>query len=183
MTIKKTITSIFMVPTLKIAKDSLLTNGFINGYSGDIDKESQYPDCVYLLFKPNNIEKFREFLDGEYERTTDIIEDYDYPNGHIVVVYKLNSLFKKDYNIIRNGKYSKVSDEFKKLFPEKVTITKNGWNKEEASIQHRIFSKSDDLTEYWESKLGIQFNENQELWEGYDENKELLYIKDLIETV
>lgn len=183
MAVKKTITSIFMVPTLKIAKDSLSSNGFINGYAADIDKESQYPDCIYLLFKPENIEKFREFLEGEYERTTDIIEDYDYPEGHIVVVYKLDPTFKKDYSIIKKGRYSKVSNEFKKLFPETVSLTKNGWKKEEASIQHRIFNKSEDLTKYWEDKLGISFDENQELWEGYDENKELLYIKDLIETV
>lgn len=179
MAIKKTITSIFMVPTLKIAKEHLTENGFINGYSGDIDRETQYPNSIYLLFKPTNIEKFREFLEGEYERTKDIIEDYDYPDGYVVIVYKLNPEFNKDYNLIRNGKYSQVSNSFKKLFPEKVIISKGVFPKEEVSLQYRVFNKTKDLIDYWESKIGVTFQQDQEVWEGYDKEKELLYINKL----
>ena len=180
MSEKKTITSIFMVPTLKIAKNKLSENGFINGYIEDVDKETQYPDSIYLLFKPSDIEKFREFLEEEYSRTKDIIEDYDYPNGYVVVVYKLNNEFSKDYNLIKKGKYSNVSTSFKNLFPEKVTIaTKSGLNKEEISLQHRAFNKTKDLVEYWENKIGIKFPPNQEVWEGYDKEKEILNINNL----
>ena len=38
----------------------------------------------------------------EYERTKDIIEDYDYEDGYVVVVYKLNMEFKEDFNTINN---------------------------------------------------------------------------------
>ncbi len=180
MAVKKTITSIFMVPTLKIAKEHLSENGFINGYSGDIDKDTQYPNSIYLLFKPTNIEKFREFLESEYERTKDIIEDYDYPDGYVVVVYKLNPDFKRDYNLVRSGRYSAVSEQFKKLFPEKVTIPlKSGLNKEEISLQYRVFNKTKDLVEYWEGKIGVKFHKDQEVWEGYDREKEILYINNL----
>ena len=75
---KKTITSIFMVPTLNVPKDALLNNGFLNAYVGDVDKDIQYENSVYLLFLPKDIEQFREFLDDEYERTESVIEDYDY---------------------------------------------------------------------------------------------------------
>ena len=69
MEIKRTITSIFMVPTLGINKDKLLSNNFINGYYKDIRREEQYKDSIYLLFKPSNLDKFKEFLDEEYEKT------------------------------------------------------------------------------------------------------------------
>ena len=73
MEIKKNITSIFMVPTLKVPKDALRGNGFINAYIKDDRREDQYKESIYLLFKPNDLDKFREFLDNEYERTKTII--------------------------------------------------------------------------------------------------------------
>ena len=73
MEIKKTITSIFMVPTLKVPNGSLKANGFINGYVKDDRKEIQYEDSIYVLFKPVDLDKFREFLDNEYERTKSVI--------------------------------------------------------------------------------------------------------------
>ena len=73
MEIKKTITSIFIVPTLSIGKEKLVDNGFINGYIKDGRREIQYNNAVYLLFKPENLDKFKDFLDEEYERTKSII--------------------------------------------------------------------------------------------------------------
>ena len=75
---KHTITSIFIVPTLSIGKDKLINNGFVNGYIKDGKRDVQYENAVYLLFKPKDLDKFREFLDGEYERTQSLIDDYDY---------------------------------------------------------------------------------------------------------
>ena len=77
MDVKKTITSVFMVPTLGIPKSELTDNGFINGYVKDENREVQYEDCIYLLFKPENLYKFKGFLDREYERTKAVIDDYD----------------------------------------------------------------------------------------------------------
>jgi hypothetical protein len=106
MEIKKNITSIFMVPTLKVPKDALKGNGFINAYIKDATKEDDYSECIYLLFRPENLDKFREFLDNEYERTKTIIEDYDYEDGFVVVVYKLDDKFKEDFDLIRQIKGS-----------------------------------------------------------------------------
>jgi len=122
MEVKKNITSIFMVPTLKVPKDALRSNGFINAYIKDAGREDQYADSIYLLFKPTDLDKFREFLDSEYERTKTVIEDYDYEDGFVVVVYQLSDKYKKDFNLIKQGKYSKTSTEFQKLFPKVVKI-------------------------------------------------------------
>lgn len=185
MEIKKNITSIFMVPTLKVPKDALRANGFINAYIKDDRREDHYKESIYLLFKPKDLDKFREFLDNEYERTKTIIEDYDYEDGFVVVVYQLNEKYKKDYELIRQGKYSKTSADFQKIFPKIVKITRNGLHKDEISLQYRIFNRAHDLIEFWENKLGIQWEDHYEVWDGFDEPNEILEldkIKELCAT-
>ena len=180
MEIKKNITSIFMVPTLKVPKDALRSNGFINAYIKDNRRDDVYKDSIYLLFKPTDLDKFREFLDNEYERTKAVIEDYDYEDGFVVVVYQLNDKYKKDYELIKQGKYSKTSAEFQKMFPKVVKIHRGGLHKDEISLQYRIFNRAEDLINFWQEKLGINLEivagPNFELWEGWDESKEILEI-------
>lgn len=167
-----------MVPTLKVPKDALRNNGFINAYIKDDRRDDDYKESIYLLFKPDNLDKFREFLDDEYERTKTIIEDYDYEDGYVVVVYQLNDKYKRDFNLIKQGKYSKTSEEFQKVFPKVIKLIKNGLSRDELSLQYRIFNRADDLIEFWEEKLGINFKvtigDDFEVWSGWDEQNEIL---------
>ena len=172
-----------MVPTLKIPKDCLKNNGFINGYIKDENKDAEYKNCIYLLFRPEDLDRFRDFLDDEYERTKDIIEDYDYEDGFVVVVYKLNSKFNSDFELIKSGKYSKTSKAFQDLFPKAVKIKVEGRHRDEISLQIRVFRKTQDLREFWEEKLGVNFNDDQEVWEGWNEENEILDINKLKEYV
>jgi hypothetical protein len=181
MDVKKTITSIFMVPTLKIPKDALKDNGFINGYVVDGSREVQYEGCIYLLFQPKDLDKFREFLDSEYERTKSVIDDYDYQDGYVVVVYKLDPKFNKDFGLIREGLYSRTSSSFQALFPKVIKITKNGLHRDEISLQYRVFNRTEDLVKFWEDKLGVEFDDNQEVWHGFELDKETLNIQKLKE--
>lgn len=183
MEIKKTITSIFMVPTLKIGKEKLMENGFINGYSKDGQREAQYENCIYLLFKPEKLDIFREFLDEEYERTKAIIDDYDYTGGYVVLVYQLDETFKRDFDLIKKGKYSKTSPQFQSIFPRVVTIKKGGMRKEEISLQYRVFNKTEDLVRFWEDKFDVEFGEDQEVWGAYIEEDETLDIFKIKEHV
>ncbi len=168
-----------MVPTLKVPKDALVANGFINGFVADKQREGHYENAVYVLFKPENLDKFKEFLDSEYERTKNIIEDYDYPNGFVVVVYKLEQSLHKDFILVKKGKYSKTSVEYQKCFPKTIKIKKDGLEREEISLQYKIFQKTKDLVTYWEDKLSINFKEEFELWEGFDEERETLDINQI----
>ncbi len=179
MDVKRTITSIFIVPTLGIPRDRLTENGYINGYITDSRRDVQYNDSVYILFKPENLEKFRDFLDDEYERTKAIIDDYDYEDGYVVLVYMLDDKYRRDFDLVRKGKYSKTSPEFQTLFPKIVKIKRNGLHKDELSLQFRIFNKTEDLRIYWEEKLGVDFDEAMEVWSGFDEEKEVLNLENL----
>jgi hypothetical protein len=173
---KNTITSIFMVPTLQIPKNTLRENGFINAYSKDTCRDVvQYNECIYLLFRPEDIELFREWLNNEYERTEQVIEDYDYNGGFVVIVYKLDMKYKADFDLVKQGKYSKTSKKFQDVFPKVLKITKNGLHRDELSLQYRVFNKTNDMVEYWQEKLGIsEWDDDFELWEGYDEAQEEL---------
>lgn len=174
MDIKKTITSIFIVPTLSIDKEKLTDNGYINGYIKDGRKEIQYDKSIYLLFKPKNLDRFRRFLDSEYERTKSVIDDYDYEDGYVVVVYKLNERLEADIELIKEGKYSQTSPKFQEIFPKIVKINRNGMQKDEVSLQYRIFNKTEDLRKFWEDKLGVDFDDDMEVWSGFLEENEIM---------
>ena len=178
---RNTCTTIFMVPTLKTPKDSLKSSGFLNAYLDDEMNDLKYNKLViYLLFKPEDTDVFKSFIDNEYERTNNIIEDYDYPNGFIVVVYKLDEKYKDDFNLIMKSKYSKTSKEFQNLFPKVIKIKKNGLHRDELSLQYRIFKKTNDLIEYWQDKLGLSdWDDEYEVWTAFELKKEILTKKEL----
>jgi len=177
----KTITTIFMVPTLRIPKGALRSLGFINAFQQDMDADMDYgkDKVIYLLFKPDDMDIFREFLDTEYDRTDNIIEDYDYIDGYVILIYKLDPIFKKDFDIIKQGKYSKTSLLFQKQFPKIIKIKKNGLHRDEVSLQFRVFNRTPDLIEFWEKKLGITWTDNMEVWNGWDESKEILNMMEI----
>lgn len=183
MEIKKTITSIFMLPTLKIDRKKLTENNCINAYIKDEGQETSYKDAIYVLFKPADLDIFKVFLDAEYERTEQLIEDYDYPGGYVMLVYKLDSKLKKDFDLIKLGKYSLTSGKFQNIFPTMVTILKNKNPKEEVSLQHRIFNKTEDMVLYWEERLGVTFADDQEVWYGFTEEKEVFNLDNIKEYV
>ena len=168
MDVKKNVTSLFIVPTLKLKSENLKNNNFINGYIADLRRDVQYENAVYLLFKPDNFDRFGEFVEREYENNHMLLEDYDYEDGFVVLAYKLNAKYEADIDLIMRGKYSKTSSDFQALFPKIVKIMKNGLHRDEISIQFRIFKKSMDLREYWENKLGMEFDEDMEVWGGFD---------------
>ena len=180
---KHTITSIFIVPTLSIGKEKLLDNGFVNGYIKDNKRDIQYENAVYLLFKPEDLDKFRNFLDNEYERTKSIIDDYDYEDGYVVVVYEINPRLKGDVELVKQGKYSQTSPAFQGSFPKVVQIKKNGLRRDEISLQYRVFNKTEDLVKFWEDKLGVELPSEVEVWHGFFEENEVLDLDKIKEHV
>jgi hypothetical protein len=180
---KHTITSIFIVPTLSIGRGKLIDNGFVNGYIKDGKRDIQYENAVYLLFKPTDLDKFREFLDEQYEKTKSIIDDYDYEDGYVVVVYEINPRLKNDVELVKQGKYSQTSKKFQEIFPKVVKIRKNGLSRDEVSLQFRVFNKTEDLVQFWEDKLGVELPEDVEVWHGFFDDFETLDLDKIKEYV
>lgn len=179
MELKKTLTAIFLTPTLQIGREKMAENNYLNSYLKDIDRDVVYENCVYILFKPSDVDKFREFLADEYKRTKLVIDDYDYSGGYVVVVYSLDPKYKKDIQLIKYGRYSRTSKEFQALFPKIIKIKKNGLHRDEISLQYRIFNKTADLVEFFEKKFDVTFDQDQEVWEMFDEKNEILNINEI----
>lgn len=174
----------FFVPTLNIDRDTLTKNNFINGYIKDGNRDVQYENAVYLLFKPADLDRFRMFLDSEYERTKSIIDDYDYEDGYVVLVYELNKTYKQDFELIKQGKYSKTSKKFQELFPKtmRVYATTNTFQTK-ITLQYRIFNKTEDLRKFWEEKIDINLDETSEVWTIFLEENETLDLEKIKEYV
>lgn len=170
----KTITTIFIVPIFSIGKEKLTNNGFVNGFIKDSRRDVQYKDSIYLLFKPEDLDKFKVFLDSEYEKTKSIIDDYDYEEGYVVVVYQISPRLMPDIELVKQGKYSKTSSKFQQIFPKTITIKKNGFQKDELSLQYRVFNKTEDLKQFWEDKFDVVFDDDMEVWSGFSEDYETL---------
>ena len=60
MNVKKTITAIFMLPTLKIDRKKLSDNYCLNAFIKDENQEIPYKDAIYVLFKPTNLDLFKD---------------------------------------------------------------------------------------------------------------------------
>ena len=183
MKTKKTVTSIFMVPTLMAPKNALKENGFVNAYVDDVDQDFKYDNVIYILLLPTDLAKLREFLDGEYERTTSIIEDYDYEGGYVVLVYKLDMKWETDFELIKQGRYSETTDAFQEMFPKIIKIRRKGLHRDEISLQYRVFNKTEDMIEYWEDKRGVDWDDSLEVWDGFDQGKETLDINKVRESL
>ena len=74
------------------------------------------------------------------------------------------------------------NDNFQKLFRKVIKIKKNGLHRDELSLQYRIFNKTEDMIEYWQDKLGVEWNSDYEVWDGFNIENEILEIESILKT-
>lgn len=158
-------TTIFLLPVTGHQRKDLLKHGFIEAYLDDKNHEPHYRNAVYLLFKPEDMESLQSFIDKEYRLRNDILEDYDYSGGYVVVVYKIPQKYIDDYKLFLEGKYSKFSEQYKRLFPEMAETTNKAGDKEMMyTVPYLVFVKGKPIKEYWENKLGVKLDKDMEYW-------------------
>lgn len=175
----KTVTCLFMLPTLKLGKTNLVDNGFINAYVIDAQRETQYENSIYVVFKPRNTHRFNSFLNELYD-SGKAIDDYDYDGGIVVVVCKLNPDLNSDFELVRKGAYSKTSEKFQNLFAKLINP---GTAREEFSMQYRIFNKAKDVKIYWENRMGVVLDDNSEVWTGFFLEYETFNLRQVMKPV
>lgn len=113
MIAKRTKTTMFLVPALGFTPAKLKTLGFVDAYLMDINREKTYKDALYLLFKPSERHSFELFIEENKDK---ILDDYDYDEGYIVVVFQFPIRFIANYDTFLQGKYSKFTSDYKELF-------------------------------------------------------------------
>lgn len=154
--------------------------GFVNAFIDDEDHDPHYTDALYLLFQPPELDLFESFLSSEKEKGKEIIDEYDYSGGYIVIVYKFPSKFKEDYHLFLQGKYSKFSNAYKLLFPmERSGVSPKGIPYTEPSFYKYLFEKAVEMRDFWEDKLGVILEDSAEYWSIPNIKKETLNINNI----
>lgn len=161
-----TATNLFIKPILQISQEDQVLNGFENAYIKDELRDIEYPNAVYLLFRPMRAGQFNLFVEGERERGA-ILDEYDYDNGWTMLVYKYDKKWQNDVNLILQGKFSEVSEEYKNQIP-KILKSPQG---EVISLQHHVFAKDEWMKEWLYERYGIDVPDDVEHWKFYTERE------------
>lgn len=184
---KENVSTIFLLPGIEIKRElklSFYNNGFVNTFL--TCKGLSYPfEVIFLLFNPKQIDiNFCSFIE-DLKKNTNFLEVLDVGLNKILLVYRIPKKFRLDYNLFLEGKYSELSEEYKKCFSlEKFkldgygnkVIEKGKYIMEPSNFYH-IFNKTEHLKNIWLDKLGISKEEshildNVELYEKQDTIKE-----------
>lgn len=177
---RKTDTTIFLLPVLGIEREKLDSHEFIDSFLDDVSKQTHHINCIYILFRPPDISAFQYFLEEERERYKNIVDDYDYSGGYVVMVYKFPKELLGDMDLVLKGLYSQTSMEFKKKFAQvKKIVTDSGLKRDLPSLQWMVFKKAAAIREDWERVLDIKMDESDEVWGKPDMSKQLLDIEEI----
>lgn len=169
----------FLLRGINLLKPELQQYGFINAYIDDVDHEPHYENCVYLLFKPNDPEALEYFIQTQREQSNLVVEEYDHPGGYVVIIYRFPEKFADDYQLFLQGKYSKLSEEYKNLFPmEKTGMTSKRVPTKESSFYDLVFNRKEKMKNFWEERLGVILDVDSEYWSSPTISEETINLND-----
>lgn len=174
---KKTDTSRFLVRGIGLETDKLEMYGYLNAYLDDKNHDPHYEDSIYLLFQPKDLALLERFFREQRARTHLLIEEYDYPEGYTVGVYKFPAEYMREYRLFKVGRYSQFSDKYVSLFPMIVKETsQRGIPIEIPSFYDHVFHKTESMREFWEQRLDTTLDKDSENWSIPNLEKETLDI-------
>lgn len=166
-------TTMFMLPAINIDIRSRFINKYLNNaFLNDRSTPNDFIRPIFLLFNVKNFverdwKDFSAILSAKEEYITDYYAGKEGPYNLVMYVFSVPEKWSKEYNLFKNGKYSKFSQEYKDKFPETITL-RNGrevesvvWgamNKSSAlkqKIKEELFDKKEwniveSLDEIWE---------------------------------
>lgn len=168
----------------------LKKTGYVDSYASDPeitnvvspDKKQRF---LFMLFKDKkklSTKSIKNIISQLAVVPIEIVFSYDIINDYFMVVINFPEQYIQDYDSILQGKYSKLSDDFKKGFPSSRDVfnSKNERVGKEHTIYHHIFNKTDWLKEIWMKKLNlIELDDKLELWSKPDNNDLTFNIKTL----
>jgi hypothetical protein len=158
---RKTKTSLFLFPMLGgerrlLFYDTLFINAFI--------EKRDNVDCILLLYKNSKRKAFLEFV-GLLNKLTSFIAVENPSPKHLLFVFKVPDIYKKDFENFKLGKYSKLRDSYKLQILDFHRYDIDG-------NMGQILFKSKERREYLENKLDAQLPEDSELYSIMNEEEE-----------
>lgn len=181
--LKKNISRLFLVPTLGIPKEYLEAAGIVNSFLIDSEENNEplEDNKLFVLFKITDREYFNSLLDVVRTKNIAIIlEERDYPDDYVLIVFKLKEGLEEDYIKIVEGKYSKTSVAFRNRIPKEVVLQTTSGRQTIKTTQHRFFDKDEDMRKLIEKEYGVTLDQEDELWTKLNLNNETFRIKDYI---
>lgn len=179
----------FLLPGIEIdsnLKSKFRRSGFINTYL--TCEPYKYPyEVIFLLFQPKELDlEFYEFTE-ELQTNANFIEIIEFDKKQVLIVYRIPAKFKNDYNLFMKGRYSRLSDAFKKCFvlEDYQRDTKGNPMKDnkgnyltEPSTFYHVFNRTEFIKERWLLKLGYPLHDpildSMELYDVQSPDKESL---------
>lgn len=159
----KTKATSFILPMLGLANE-YYGSCMVNCYIGDVFKP-ELKDKIFLLFKFSNTRYFAN-LEAELQNMPEFHSSYSCGNEQEMFVFNVPKMYKKDYQLFKEGQYSKLSDVLKK---ETLRLNRLG---PESNIWG-AFTKSDRLRKIQEERIGEQLPKDAEVISLPDMNVEI----------
>tara|TARA_R100001244_G_C5108076_1_gene120447 strand:+ start:35 stop:547 length:513 start_codon:yes stop_codon:yes gene_type:complete len=83
----------------------------INAFIGD-ENFPEYDNHIFLLYKFSGSKNFLTY-ENSLEKNDLFVKSYDPDKEHVMYIFKVPSFYKHDYSKYREGKYSKMSYDYK----------------------------------------------------------------------
>ena len=164
--------------------------GLIDCYTSDpeimeILKLHKNQRFLFLLFKNKKLklEEIKQVVKTLTTVPVDVVFTYELINDYSMVVIDFPVEFVEDYDYIVQGRYSKLSEEFKMVFPTTVNVlnSKKQVLGKENTLYYHIFNKTDWLKDFWCKRLNmVELDDKLELWEKPQESDLIFNVKNII---
>ena len=161
-TAKRTKSSTFILPMLGGERRLFFWNKlFMNAFVGLEDKK----DCIVLLYKFSMDPLFLKF-EKALQKFKSFSEKIDVDPYHVIFIFNIPKEHIKNYNKLKEGKYSELDDEYKFHILEFHGLDVKD------QVAHVLW-KSEKRREKMEKKLDAQIDPNSELLTPIDFDKEI----------
>lgn len=173
MKLNYNLSAYFIFPSLeivmsKLEKANVLVDTYL--YNKQLDPVDFSNSCsLRLRFSESPTQQEIE-LNNELESNEHHLFSYGFERD-IIFVFKFPEQFIDDIKLIIDGKYSKVSDEYKELF---FQMWEEEESKEFPTFYNQVFNKSEALKEHQEELYDINLDSSPEYFSKIDTEKETL---------
>ena len=94
--------------------------GLVNVYLDDYGYKSKFTNCLFFLFKPSDKDAFEMFED----KITGFDSFYDYYDVEDMrmFVFKTSSLYHRDIELFKQGRFEEMSKDYKSLLHRDINF-------------------------------------------------------------
>jgi len=120
----------------------------MNAYVESTFLEKKDPYSVFLLMKYTKSERYKK-QEALFKENECFVRNIDIDFKYVIYEFIIPDKYKRDFDLLLNGKYSEIRDSSKKR------ITDFHGDAIEGTIAHNILTRNQQLIEYYEKELDV----------------------------